>query len=215
MSFSVTFSYSPLSAMEEFKVVVNEEQQYSIWPTWKPDPPGWNDEGVRGTKQVCLEHIEKVWTDMRPLSLRKWMEENKLPVNEGVKLALPVVSDTSKDYFHAAKPPNELVKKLMKEQTVQIIRYLENSKPSIEKLRRAVEVGYILVKFSETKGGTELGCNVKNENPRCSVEWKDSKIIFHGRLKLDFTPILVHATIDLTTFQGTGYVEPIEDWKKQ
>jgi len=202
---------------EEYKVVVNEEQQYSIWPTWKPDPPGWTDEGTKGPKQKCLDHIEKIWTDMRPLSLRKWMEANSMPLtSENVKITLPTVTDTSKDHFHAAKPPNELVRKLMNEQPVQIIRYLEEGKPSIEKLRRAVETGYILVKFTETKGGTELGCNVKNDNPKCSIQWKEnSQLTFSGRLKLDFTPILVHATIDCTTFQGTGRVEVTEDWKKQ
>ncbi len=59
-----------------FKVVVNHEEQYSIWPAdKKPDPLGWNDAGKKGTKQECLDYIEKMWTDQRPLSLRKKMEE--------------------------------------------------------------------------------------------------------------------------------------------
>lgn len=54
-----------------YKVVVNHEEQYSIWPTFKAIPPGWREEGMEGTKEECLEHIEKVWVDMRPLNLRK------------------------------------------------------------------------------------------------------------------------------------------------
>jgi MbtH protein len=55
----------------EYKVVINHEEQYSIWPSYRENPPGWRDAGKAGTKAECLEHIEKVWTDMRPLSLRE------------------------------------------------------------------------------------------------------------------------------------------------
>lgn len=58
-----------------FNVVVNHEEQYSIWPTYKDIPAGWRPIGMSGPKQACLDHIEKVWTDMRPLSLRRAMEE--------------------------------------------------------------------------------------------------------------------------------------------
>lgn len=57
-----------------FKVVLNDEEQYSIWPADRENAPGWRDEGTRGTREACLDHIEKVWTDMRPLSLRRQME---------------------------------------------------------------------------------------------------------------------------------------------
>lgn len=58
----------------EFKVVINHEEQYSIWPADRQNPPGWNDVGKSGKKQECLDYINEVWTDMRPLSLRKRME---------------------------------------------------------------------------------------------------------------------------------------------
>ncbi len=57
-----------------FHVVVNDEEQYSIWPEYKALPQGWREVGKTGKKQECLEYIESVWTDMRPLSLRKFME---------------------------------------------------------------------------------------------------------------------------------------------
>jgi MbtH protein len=63
---------------ETFIVLFNHEEQYSIWPHWKPVPGGWAvAEGVKGDKKTVLEYIEKIWTDMRPLSLRKWMAEQE------------------------------------------------------------------------------------------------------------------------------------------
>lgn len=59
----------------EYQVVVNHEEQYSIWPAHKAIPNGWKATGPRGAKDECLSYIEGVWTDMRPLSLRKKMDE--------------------------------------------------------------------------------------------------------------------------------------------
>lgn len=57
-----------------YKVVMNHEEQYSIWPADRENALGWNDAGFAGTKQECLAHIQQIWTDMRPLSLRTAME---------------------------------------------------------------------------------------------------------------------------------------------
>jgi len=57
-----------------YVVVVNDEEQYSIWPEGRDIPAGWKAAGKSGSKQECLEYIESVWTDMRPLSLRRAME---------------------------------------------------------------------------------------------------------------------------------------------
>lgn len=56
------------------KVVVNDEEQYSIWPADRATPDGWHEVGVEGTKEECLDHIEEVWVDMRPKSLRLAMD---------------------------------------------------------------------------------------------------------------------------------------------
>jgi MbtH protein len=58
-----------------YQVVVNHEEQYSIWPAERENPLGWRDVGKAGPKEECLAYIKEVWTDMRPLSLRKKMEE--------------------------------------------------------------------------------------------------------------------------------------------
>lgn len=54
-----------------FKVVINDEEQYSIWPEHKENAPGWRHTGVTGTKEECLAHIREVWQDLRPRSLRE------------------------------------------------------------------------------------------------------------------------------------------------
>jgi MbtH protein len=64
----------------QYRVVVNHEEQYSIWPAGRDNPPGWldggadGDGGVTGTKAECLEWIERHWSDMRPLSLRQSLD---------------------------------------------------------------------------------------------------------------------------------------------
>ena len=62
-----------------YKVVLNDEEQYSIWPADRDNPAGWRDEGTRGTKAECLAHIDRVWTDMRPKSLREAMDKKSPP----------------------------------------------------------------------------------------------------------------------------------------
>jgi MbtH protein len=59
-----------------YKVVVNDEEQYSIWPAHRENPLGWHDAGFQGDKRACLAYIEEVWTDMRPKSLRDRMADS-------------------------------------------------------------------------------------------------------------------------------------------
>ncbi len=61
-----------------YKVVVNHEEQYSLWPADRENPAGWSDAGKTGLKEECLAHIEQVWTDMRPLSLAETHGRNGL-----------------------------------------------------------------------------------------------------------------------------------------
>ena len=60
-----------------YKVVVNREDQYSIWPADRENAFGWQDAGKSGTKTDCLNYIKEVWTDMRPKSLKDKMKEQK------------------------------------------------------------------------------------------------------------------------------------------
>lgn len=67
----------------QYEVVINHEEQYSIWFADREIPLGWKAVGKQGTKKECLDYIEEVWTDMRPLSLRKRMEEAERLAKDG------------------------------------------------------------------------------------------------------------------------------------
>jgi MbtH protein len=62
----------------EFHVVINHEEQHSIWPTDRDIPAGWHAVGTSGTKSKCLAYIDQAWTDMRPLSLRRQMQAERV-----------------------------------------------------------------------------------------------------------------------------------------
>jgi len=66
-------SYQDVQAVALFEVVLNDEEQYSIWPAGKEIPLGWKKAGKQASKEACLDYIKEVWTDMRPLSLRQQM----------------------------------------------------------------------------------------------------------------------------------------------
>ncbi|MDK0524961.1 MbtH family NRPS accessory protein [Streptomyces sp. ML-6] len=57
-----------------YRVVLNDEEQYSIWWAGRDLPAGWHAEGTEGTRQECLDRINEIWTDLRPLSLRRRMD---------------------------------------------------------------------------------------------------------------------------------------------
>lgn len=65
---------TPAAERVIYRVVVNEEEQYSIWPFDRELPSGWRDTGKSGDRQACLDYVREIWTDMRPLSVRRWMD---------------------------------------------------------------------------------------------------------------------------------------------
>lgn len=64
-----------MAEQQTYMVVINDELQYSIWRSDLELPAGWRPDGTTGTREQCLAHIDTVWTDMRPLSLRRHMEQ--------------------------------------------------------------------------------------------------------------------------------------------
>ncbi len=78
-----------LAQGNEYKVVINHEEQYSIWPADRETPEGWTDTGEQGTRRECQAYIEEVWTDMRPLSLRQKIKQQGLnPGDAGYKVVI-------------------------------------------------------------------------------------------------------------------------------
>ncbi len=105
---------------------------------------------------------------------------------------------------------NELVQKLTQEQ--RIIASLR-PEPTLEQLKAAVDRKYVLIKFTETRGGTELGIRLDPERSDLSAanfEAGTGKIHISGELVLDYVPVRFHGDIDLATLDGTGRLEVLE-----
>ena len=180
-----------------YKVVVNHEEQYSIWPEYKANPLGWNDVGKTGPKAECLAYIKEVWTDMRPLSLRKKMEEmarNPPP---------PAPVDNT------PKGPSLVDRLIVGDHKIVVSQRPE---PTIKALKEAIDNGYVRVKFTETKGGTELGFKVDPSASDLSggnFEEGTGKVRVVGGLTLDYVKVRCIAEIDLKTLDGVGHLEKV------
>jgi uncharacterized protein YbdZ (MbtH family) len=178
-----------------YRVVVNHEEQYSIWPADRDAPAGWRDEGTVGTKQECLDHIDRVWTDMRPLSLRQFMAQAQAD------------GDSLLDEEDDDRP--SLVSRLSTgDHPVEVSLRPERTGPA---LRDAVDRGYVFVRFTDTEGGTELGVRLDRDATDlgdADFDQPRGSIRLVGDLTLDFEPVRCTAEIDLSTMAGLGRLAP-------
>lgn len=182
----------------ELKVVVNHEGQYSIWPIHRTNPPGWNDGGRSGSKTECLEYIEEVWTDMRPLSLVKHMEEVARSQEDG---------NSPEDRPAEPRGPSLVDRLAASESAVEWRVYPEGS---TDAMQRAIDRGFVQLMFSETQGGTQLGVRLLPELTRVStqdIESRTGSAVLVGELTLDGTRVRCTADIDITSRQGRGRLE--------
>jgi uncharacterized protein YbdZ (MbtH family) len=184
-----------------YKVVVNHEEQYSIWPTDRENPLGWKDVGKSGPKAECLAYIEEVWTDMRPLSLRKQMEEM-------ARQPVPPPPPTS---AQDDAPEAPLVKRLS-QRSHPVAAGLHPEK-SVQALKEGIDRGYVHIKFTGTKGGTELGIRLDTgacDFSRADFDNQTGTVHLEGGLILDYVKVRCIADIDLTTLVGQGHLEIVE-----
>jgi uncharacterized protein YbdZ (MbtH family) len=183
-----------------YRVVVNHEEQYSIWPDYKEIPLGWKDVGVVGPKAECLAFIKEVWTDMRPLSLRKKMEEiAKNP--------------------HPPPPPPDPDKPREKS---LVDRLCEGDHPveaglrpekTVRLFKEAIDRNYVHIKFTKTRGGTELGVRLDRDAcdfSRADFDLGSGTAHVEGNLTLDYVKVRCIADIDIATLEGKGHLEKVE-----
>ena len=183
-----------------YKVVVNHEEQYSIWPEYRDNPLGWNDAGKVGPKDECLAYIKEVWTDMRPLSLRKKMEElakNPLPP--------PPPPDPN-------RPKEKSLVDRLCEQAHPVEAGLRPEK-SVKLFKDAIDRNYVHIKFTNTRGGTELG--IRLDRDACDFSQADfdngsGTVHVEGGLTLDYVKVRCIADIDLANLQGSGQLVRVE-----
>lgn len=185
-----------------YKVVINHEEQYSIWPVERDNPLGWKNVGKSGTKSDCLEYIDEVWTDMRPLSLRAHMEKLEKSKKE-------------KEHQNSDSPDiateESLVSRLSSGlHPVEIDRI---ERIDANEIRDRIKKGYIHIKFPLTRGGTVLG--IKLENNLCNLQDVDfernsGSVHLEGNLTLNYVDVRCIVDIDIETKRGTGHLIPIE-----
>jgi uncharacterized protein YbdZ (MbtH family) len=181
-----------------YKVVVNHEEQYSIWPEYRENPPGWNDAGKVGAKAECLAYIKEVWTDMRPLSLRKKMEEM-------AKNPLPPEPQTDP----TPEGPSLVDRLCIGDHPIIVSQRPE---PSVKAFKEAFDNGYLRIKFTDTKGETEIGFKVDKETSDFSHADFDEgtgQVRVVGGLSLDYTKVRCIADIDLKSLDGRGHLEKV------
>jgi uncharacterized protein YbdZ (MbtH family) len=180
-----------------YQVVLNHEEQYSIWPADRDIPDGWRAEGMSGRKPECLAYIDEVWTDMRPLSLRQYMAEQEA-VAEGAE-------DGPGDLAEPEEAEESLVSRLSRgDHAVEVSLRPE---PTGAALRAAVDRGYVFVRFTQTRGGTELGIRLDlgaSDLTRADFDAPAGEVRLVGDLTLDFEPARCIAEIDLATMTGRG-----------
>nr|AAG02368.1 MbtH-like protein [Streptomyces verticillus] len=181
---------TPRTAAEPtYHVVVNDEEQYSIWLAEQEIPAGWRATGTSGTQEECLRHIDEVWTDMRPRSLREAMA--------AAEHAEPAPAPAP-----AEEEPSLVDRLCAGDQPVESVLRPERTAAA---LREAVDRGYVFVRFAATRGGTELGVAV---DPAATT-MDGTELRLTGTLTLDFEPVRCHARVDVTTFTGEGRLERV------
>ena len=198
-----------------WKVVVNHEEQYSVWFANRESPLGWNEVGKEGTKAECLTYINEVWTDMRPLSLRKQMDDSQRSVEgqdalsgkQGVEAVVEGKSDGSENH-------ESLVNRLC--QGIHPVS-LWPTPMTAAAFSERLDNGLIHVEFPETRGGTRIGVRVDNNSSDISqadLEKATGKVRIVGHLVLDYVPVRCVVDIALPEFTGTGRLEKVSEIPK-
>lgn len=179
-----------------YSVVVNDEEQYSIWPADRENALGWRSVGKTGTKDECLAYIKEVWTDMRPLSLRKQMEE--------------AAKRQSDEPLPSKEPPAPVERKTLIERLSDGDHAVVASllpKSDAKALKERIDLGHVHIKFTETRGGTELGVRLDPsalDMTQADFENQTGTVHLEGGLTLDYVKVRCVADIDLATLSGTG-----------
>lgn len=183
-----------------YKVVVNHEEQYSIWPDYKEMPLGWKDVGKSGLKPDCLEYIKEVWIDMRPLSLRKQMEAAERRAQQPPPP--PAKAETS-----GKSKTDDLVTRLCKGR--HPVEASLRSEKTARSLKERIDLGYVYIKFTETRGGTELGVRLDRDAldlSQADFENQVGIVRLEGELRLNYVKVRCIADIDLRTLKGEGHL---------
>lgn len=186
-----------------YKVVVNHEEQYSIWAADRENPLGWNDAGKSGLKAECLEYIKEVWTDMRPLSLRRKMEE-------AVLNPTPVEAVDEDAGTGAEEEEEDIISRLSK--AASPVEVSLRPEKSVQALRERIDLGHLHLRFTETRGTTELGVKLDGDAmdmEQADFEKQTGTVHLEGGLTLNYVKVRCIADINLETLAGQAQLERV------
>jgi uncharacterized protein YbdZ (MbtH family) len=193
-----------------YEVVINHEEQYSIWPEYKGDPPpGWRKAGKKGLKSECLSYVKEVWTDMRPLSLRKKMKEIEELRPELEKEEAKRIEEAKEK----AKDPRDDLVKYLSENDHPVEAGVRPER-TMQCFKDAIDRGYVHVKFTDTRGGTELGIRLDeklSDFSQADFEKETGSVHLEGDLTLNYVKVRCIADISLKTLEGQGHLERLTD----
>lgn len=186
-----------------YSVVVNHEEQYSIWLAARPLPRGWILAGKTGRKKDCLAYIDNAWTDMRPLSVRRAIHErpeSRASAPEGVACELS-----------SADSPNAgptLVERL----STGVHQVRLESGATMTDFRACVERGFVRLRFTHEQGATLLG--IQPEQVAASVYVVNSanatgSVHLEGTLTLDGKMVRCIVDLGAVTLCGEGRLIPV------
>lgn len=184
----------------DYFAVVNHEEQYSIWLAHRPVPAGWKPVGKRARKEECLDHIEQVWVDMRPLSLQKRL----LELEKNPPPAPPPMEEPPRHPLGM----DDLVERLQEEQAVEAGIRPERT---YKYFRGQLDRKYVFMKFIRT--GTELGIPLDANSDLTGADLEAGKgtIKVSGQIVLNYNEVRYHGTLDLETLSGSGRLEFIRE----
>jgi uncharacterized protein YbdZ (MbtH family) len=184
----------------QYKVVINYEQQYSIWLVDRAIPKGWKDVGKIGLRSDCLAYIKDAWTDMRPLRLRQRCDENpSSPQAEAGGCS--VVNEQ----VCSGPTSNGLVNLLATGYHPVELRM--RGQDPLKALKESIDRQFVYVMFTDTRGGTELGVRLDHSASNIDdANWESGKgkIRLEGSLQLNSISVRCVAEIDLQSLSGTG-----------
>ncbi len=174
-----------------YKVIVNQEEQYAVWPEYKDIPAGWRYGDKAGTKADCLAYIKEVWVDMRPLSLRQ-------------KMAQRATSPPPPGEINRAEP-RSLVDRLC--EGVHAVQIELRPEKTVKFFRESLARDHVAIKFTETKGESEFG--IKLDKGACDLSNADfdnglGTAHLEGGLLVDFVPVKCVVEVDLQSLEGSG-----------
>ncbi|WP_437909551.1 MbtH family NRPS accessory protein [Sorangium sp. So ce327] len=176
-----------------FRVVKNHEEQYSLWPADRSLPLGWSEAGKTGSWAECCAHIDAVWTDMRPLSLRKRME-----AAQGA--GLPAVEDVD-----PALLGEDLVTRLCRGDHPVVVL-----PPSGATLDDVLRREFVRIRFVGTEGPTELGVRLAREASTPPASGL-ARTHLEGALTLDGVRVRCTVDVDAMSLEGRGRLSRLDE----